>query len=156
MKTTSLDRMEPDPRSYAIDLTSPIVHWSGESEWGFTRTWYSFFSFKQLLWLSIAFRYFFCFFRIFDVDHFLSLYWICYSIVSVSFLCFGFLTDRLMGSYLPDWRSSPPSVLEGEVLTTGPPGKSLAFSFDIFSNSQNPRVFTGITQRACWGTNCWA
>ena len=47
---------------------------------------------------------------------------ICYYIASV--LCFGFLATRHMGSQLPDQGLNPPTALEGEVLTTGSPGKS--------------------------------
>ena len=64
----------------------------------------------------------------FDVEHFFkSLYWICYNIASV--LCFVFLPWGACGILAP-WpgiKPAPPS-LEGEVLTTGPPGKSLHFS----------------------------
>ena len=48
----------------------------------------------------------------------------CYNIVST--LCFRFLALRHMGSYLSDQGIKPaPLALEGEVLTTEPPGKSL-------------------------------
>ena len=48
----------------------------------------------------------------------------CYNIVSI--LCFGFLASRHMGSYLSDQGIEPtPLALEGEVLTSEPPGKSL-------------------------------
>ena len=62
----------------------------------------------------------------FDVDQFfLSLYWICYTIASV--LCFAFLAARHVGIFAlgPEIEPTPPA-LEGEVLTPGPPGKSLA------------------------------
>ena len=45
----------------------------------------------------------------------------CYNIASV--LCFGFLATRHVG---PGIQPIPPA-LEGEVLTTGPPGKSQDF-----------------------------
>ena len=149
--------MEPDPRSYVIDLTSPIVHWSGESEWGLSRTWCSFFSFSQLLWLIIVFRVFVCLF-VWDfwcgpfLKSLLNLLQHCFCFVSLFWL-FDWQAHEILSPCLEI--QLPPCVLE-EVLTTGPPGKSLAFSFDIFSNSQNPQIFTGITQRACWGTDCWA
>ena len=61
------------------------------------------------------------------MDHFLSLYWICYNIVSV--LCFGFLALRHVGGILAPWPGIEPAppALKGEVLTTGLPGKSLIF-----------------------------
>ena len=59
----------------------------------------------------------------FDVHPFSSLYWICYYIVSL--LCFGCLAMRNVGFYLPVPRTEhTPPALEGEVLTTGLPGKS--------------------------------
>ena len=46
-------------------------------------------------------------FVFFDVNHFKSLYWIYYNIVSM--LCFGFLAVRYMGSELPNqgWNPHP-------------------------------------------------
>ena len=62
---------------------------------------------------------------------FLSLHWICFNITPV--FCFDFLAARHVGSYLPDHGSNPPHptlpALEGEILATGPPGKSLLASF---------------------------
>ena len=53
----------------------------------------------------------------------LSLYWICYSIVSL--LCFGFLAARHVGSLVSQpGIKSPPPALESKVLTTGLLGKS--------------------------------
>ena len=54
----------------------------------------------------------------------------CYNIASV--LCFGFLAVRHSGILAPQPGIEPaPAALEGEVLTTGPPGKSLwAFTFN--------------------------
>lgn len=45
------------------------------------------------------------FFFSLDVDHFLSVYCICYNITSV--LCFGFLTTRHVGSWLPKQGLNP-------------------------------------------------
>ena len=51
-----------------------------------------------------------------------------------------------MGPYLPDQELNPcPPALEGEVLTTGPPGKSLTFHFhlahsEITSPAKKPRA----------------
>ena len=67
----------------------------------------------------------FLFFNIFFfVDCFLSLYWICYNLVSV--LCFGFLAPRHCRVLVP-WPGVEPALpaWEGEVLVTRPPGKSL-------------------------------
>ena len=68
--------------------------------------------------------FFFFFLKFFDVDHFKSLYWICYNISSA--LWFGFLaagTCRVLAPW-PGIKPVPPT-LEGEVLTTGLPGKLL-------------------------------
>ena len=52
----------------------------------------------------------------------------CYNIASD--LCFGFLAMRLVGSLAPQTRIKPISpALEGEVLTTGSPAKSLRRAF---------------------------
>ena len=48
---------------------------------------------------------------------------VCYNIALV--LCFGVLASRHVGSYpQPGFKPAPPA-LEGKVLTTGLPGKSL-------------------------------
>ena len=48
------------------------------------------------------------------------------TILLLFFLCFVFLVWRHVGSFLPDQGLNPHlPALEGEVLTTGPPGKSL-------------------------------
>ena len=54
---------------------------------------------------------------------FKSLYWICYSIVSV--LCFIFFGHKAYGNLAP-WPGNKPTrpVLEGKAPNTGPPGKS--------------------------------
>ena len=64
------------------------------------------------------------------MDHLKNFYRICYNIVSV--LCFGFLAMWQVGAQLPNQCVRPAlqvkhatSALEGEILTTGPPGKSL-------------------------------
>ena len=55
---------------------------------------------------------------------FLSLYWICYSIASVlCFLVLGHLVCGILAPW-PGIEPAPPAV-EGEVLTTGLPGKSI-------------------------------
>ena len=59
------------------------------------------------------------------MDHFESLYWICYNIASVS--CFGCKTCGISG---PQPGIEPtPLVLEGEVLTTEPLRKSPLWIF---------------------------
>ena len=60
---------------------------------------------------------------------FLSLCWICYNTASV--LCFGFFGCKACGTLAlqPGIEPAPPA-LEDEVLTTGPPGKSLLFVLD--------------------------
>ena len=76
--------------------------------WGGTASRLTVYNYVSSHWLKKNF--------FFDVDLFLSLYWICYNFASV--LCFGSLVTRLVGSNLQ------PPVLEGKVLVTGPPGKS--------------------------------
>ena len=57
---------------------------------------------------------------------FWSLYWICYNIASV--LCFGFFGCKACEILAPWLGIKPaPPALKGEVLTTGPPGKSWDF-----------------------------
>ena len=72
----------------------------------------------------MIFRIFF-----FNEDHFKSLYQIYYIIVSV--LCFDFLSLRHNG-ILPLWPGIKPvsPALEGEILTTAPPRKSLLPGFE--------------------------
>ena len=54
---------------------------------------------------------------------FLHLYWICYNIVCV--LCFGFFGREACGILPPRGEIElTPTSLEGNILTTGPPGKS--------------------------------
>ena len=61
------------------------------------------------------------------MDHFQSLYWICYNIASG--LCFGVFGHEACGILAPRPGIEPaPTALEGEVLTTGPPGKSLEYN----------------------------
>ena len=74
---------------------------------------------------EVLFFFYFRFF--FDVDHFLKVFIeFGYNIASV-FLCFGFCGHEACGilASRPGMEPSPPA-LEGEVLTTGPPGKSVA------------------------------
>ena len=57
------------------------------------------------------------------MDHFQSLYWICYNIASV--LCFGVLEREACGILPPQlWIEPADPALEGKVLTTRPPEKS--------------------------------
>ena len=64
------------------------------------------------------------FFFFLGMDHFLSHYWICYNITSV--LCFSFFGYEVCEFLAPQPGIKPtPHELEGEVFTTGPPGKSL-------------------------------
>ena len=70
----------------------------------------------QILAVIYFFKMFRVFIVVFDMDHFYSLYWICYNIASV--LCFVFW---LWGIAVLE---STTPVLEGEVLTTGLIGKS--------------------------------
>ena len=58
-----------------------------------------------------------------DLFFFLSLYWIYYSVVSVLFWCFSFEAYELLAPW--PWITPTPRALEGKVLTTGPPGKTL-------------------------------
>ena len=53
--------------------------------------------------------------------------------VTILLLCFGFLALRYVGSLLPDQIEPTPPAFKGEVLTTGPPRKSLArYSWKTF------------------------
>ena len=75
-----------------------------------------------LLWWSAFFLRFFLMWTIF-----LSLYWTCYNIVSVFVcVCVGSFGQEACGILSPWPGTEPaPSALEGEVVTTGPPGKFL-------------------------------
>ena len=57
---------------------------------------------------------------------FKSLYWICYNNASISFLkSFWFFGCKACGILAAQPRVEPTSpAVEGEILTTGPPGKS--------------------------------
>ena len=55
--------------------------------------------------LGKGFFFFFYYSIFFDVDHFKTLYWIYFNVVSV--LCFGFLAVRHVGSQLPNQGSNP-------------------------------------------------
>ena len=61
------------------------------------------------IWLLLSFKDFF----FLNVDHFKSLFWICYNIASV--MCFGVLATGDLRSLTKE-RTAPPA-LEGEVLT---------------------------------------
>ena len=74
------------------------------------------------LFLSFLLLLLFCCF--FDVDHFFKVFIEFVTILLLSVLCFGFLAVR--HSPQPGIEPTLPA-LEGEVLTTGPPGKSLLF-----------------------------
>ena len=77
--------------------------------------------------------------RVFKVDHFRSLYWICYTIASVVYVLFFFCLQSHMGSYLLDpWPGKEPSTpspqLEGGILTTGQSVQShVQFMRQVFS-----------------------
>ena len=72
----------------------------------------------------------------FNVDHFYSLYWLCYN--TACLLCFGFLAPKQVGSQLPQPGVKPTTpALEGEVLTSGQPGTSLIFTFESLSCIQS-------------------
>jgi len=82
----------------------------------------------HLTFYSFIYSFFQCSFRpsihsffFFNVAHFESLYWICYNIA-----CFVFGHEAC--GVLAPWPEIEPTLpaLEGEVLTTGPPGKSLS------------------------------
>ena len=63
-----------------------------------------------------------------DVEHFKSLYWTFCNIASA--LCFDFFGHEACGVIAPWPRiESTPPTLEGEILTTGPPAKSLFLLF---------------------------
>ena len=71
----------------------------------------------------------------FDMDHFYSLYWICYNNVTICynivFLMFWFFGHEAPGILAPQPGIEPtPSALKGEVITTGLPGKSLRGGFE--------------------------
>ena len=86
----------------------PASGWMTPSFVGDCLILFSFYSFfKDLIWCG----------------PFLSHYSICYHLASVS--CFGFSGHKVCG-ILPPWPGVDhiPPALEGEVLTTGPPGKS--------------------------------
>ena len=54
-----------------------------------------------------------------------------------------FLTVRHVGSLLPDQGSSPTlSALDGEALTTGPPGKSLPCYLDKKKKKVAVKIYT--------------
>ena len=73
-----------------------------------------------------------------------SLYWICYNIVSVWF--FGCEACGLLGPW--PGIEPVPCALEGKVLTTGLPGKSLSFlcALELSSNRPPTSPFTFLTQ----------
>ena len=64
--------------------------------------------------------------RILEWDHFESVYWICYNIASVLYI---YIFDQEACGILasqPGMEPTPPA-LEGKLLTTGLPGKSLSW-----------------------------
>ena len=76
--------------------------------------------------------FFFLIWTIFKVS------WICYNTVSV--LCFGFLVVGLL-THLPGIEPAP-FALEGEVLATGPPGKSLpTLNYQRWDPGKGDRTF---------------
>ena len=83
----------------------------------------------------------FFFFRLFDMNHFKSLNWIYYSIASV--LCLVFFGLEACGT-LTFWPGIEPThpALEGEVLTTGLPGKSPQWTFLMVLSHQSCSLMT--------------
>ena len=64
------------------------------------------------------------------------LYWVCYHAVSV--FMFWFFDHEVYGSLARQlWIEPTSSALEGEILTTAPPGKSLLVTVLIFSGCQD-------------------
>ena len=62
-----------------------------------------------------------------------NLYWICYNNASV--LCFVFFGHEVCGVLVPWPGIEPiPPALEGDILPTGPPGKSLAWALNVWLN----------------------
>ena len=106
------------PRCWLLQLLQipNVPHPSNSSHWGAKSSQGSIVSNSLLNIPSIASKSvplifqilgFWFFLKIFfDVDHFKSLYWICYHIVSV--LCFGCLIERHVGSYLAPWPGIEP------------------------------------------------
>ena len=66
------------------------------------------------------------FFFFFGVDYFLSLYWICFHILLVFYVCFFFFFGPKACGILPPWTGIEAVLLasEDKVLTTGPPDNS--------------------------------
>ena len=90
----------------------------------------------------------------FNMNHFKSLCWIYYTIVSV--LCFVYFGLEACGILVPRPGIEPtPPAQKGKVLTTGPPGKSLtvlrtsAFKLWVKQDLRNYRLgeFSGINSR---------
>ena len=80
---------------------------------------------QSFVWPKLnVLRVVFFFLIFFDVDHFLSLYWISYNIVSVLCLGFFFGPEAYGTLTLQPAMETAPLALEGEVLTTGSPWES--------------------------------
>ena len=79
-------------------------------------------------WLSILFSFFK---SLFDVDHFLSLCWICYNIASFMFWFFGFEACGILASWPDQGSNLHPLHWQCRVLTTGLPGKCWLFILNI-------------------------
>ena len=77
--------------------------------------------FKRQAFWEMWFLFIYLF--IFDVDHFK----VFIELATVVLLCFCFLAPRHVGSELSAQGLNPyiPSGVEGEIVTTGPPGKPL-------------------------------
>ena len=73
--------------------------------------------------LSTQFFSVFLFRFFFDMDHFESYYWICYSIASI--LCFGFWPGGMWDFSCLTRDQTHTLALVGKVLSTGWPGKSV-------------------------------
>ena len=91
-----------------------------------TRKYLPYFSRRK--WLCIfIFSHYYVLKDFFNVDHFLSLYWICFIIASIMFGFFGHEACGISGLW-PGMGSVPPA-LESEVLTMGWPRKSPDFVY---------------------------
>ena len=95
------------------------------------------FPMKFSLVCLLKFFIFICFKIFFQCGPFLkSLYWVCYSTASV--LCFVFFGPEACGIIAPWPGIKPePPALKGEVLASGPPGKSLSFFLLIWKTFSN-------------------
>ena len=97
------------------------------------------------------------------MSHFERLYWMCYNVDSVFYiLVFDHEAYEILAPW-PGIEPTPPS-LEGEVLTTGPPGKTQVFSLlrerlEVFKHfSYYKQIISSFTQgnnNTSTNTLCW-